>query len=100
MNDITRLVLSIVICLLLFGLSFLLLTEPVGASEYISNFERTPAVENAPIQVGTWSRTPTVIVCEHTPLTQSEVNNAVRFWSNLGYHFFGTETRIFSWFYR
>jgi hypothetical protein len=61
------------------------------ASNYVANFERIPAIENAPPQVATWARTPTVIVCEHAPVTHSQIDKAVRFWEELKYKFFSTQ---------
>ena len=62
-----------------------------AASDYISNFERIPAVQDRPPRVATWKRTPTVVVCEHAPITESNVNKAVQFWKDLGYRFFTTQ---------
>ena len=61
------------------------------ASDYVSNFERIPAVQNRPPQVATWKHTPTVIVCEHAPITKTEIKKAVQFWKDLGYSFFTTQ---------
>jgi len=63
------------------------------ASDYVSNFERIPAVQNRPPQVAVWKRTPTVVVCEHAPITDSHVRKAVQFWQDLGYSFFTTQYR-------
>lgn len=67
------------------------LTTTSLASDYVSNFERIPAVQNRPPQVATWKRTPTVIVCEHAPISKSQVNSAVKVWESLGYRFFTTQ---------
>jgi len=67
------------------------LTTTSLASDYVSNFERIPAVQNRPPQVATWKRTPTVIVCEHAPISKSQVNSAVKVWESLGYKFFTTQ---------
>jgi hypothetical protein len=41
--------------------------------------------------VGTWKLTPTVIVCEHAPVSEVQVKNAVNFWKSLGYRFYSTQ---------
>ena len=91
MSDITKIVLSFVGYAFLFSWSVCMLAEPAVASDYIGNFERIPLVENRPPQVATWSRTPTVIVCEHTPISHAQINSAVNFWKRLGYDFFTTQ---------
>jgi len=75
----------------LVGLSICSLATPSGASDYVSNHVRIPAVHNAPPKVGTWFRTPTVIVCEHAPITQVQINSATAFWERLGYRFYTTQ---------
>jgi hypothetical protein len=75
----------------LFGSSVCMLVQPVGASEYVSNHIRIPAVQNAPPKVGEWYTTPTVIVCEYAPISKVQINSAVNFWENLGYKFFITQ---------
>ena len=72
-------------------LVFLSLISPTFASNYVSNFERIPAIENRPPQVATWKRTPTVIVCEYAPVTKDQVSKAVEMWEELGYRFFSTQ---------
>jgi hypothetical protein len=61
------------------------------ASEYISNFKKVPAIQNMPPQVATWKRTPTVIVCEHAPVTEKQAQAAVKFWKGLHHRFFTTQ---------
>ena len=65
-------------------------TPSAIAGEYIANFKRIPAVEDRPPQVATWNLTPTIIVCEHAPVSQTQIKSAVRFWKNLGHRFFRT----------
>ena len=91
MNDILRLVICLVAYVFLFGWAVCMLAEPAVASDYVGNFERIPLVENRPPQVGTWSTTPTVIVCEYAPITQAQINSAVNFWKGLGYKFYRTQ---------
>tara|TARA_R100000808_G_scaffold22517_1_gene49013 strand:- start:3647 stop:4231 length:585 start_codon:yes stop_codon:yes gene_type:complete len=91
MNDITRIALGTLIYVLCFSLSVSLLAEPVKASDYVSNFDRIPLVNNKPPQVATWSLTPTVVVCEHAPVTEEQTEKAVDFWKRLGYRFYKTQ---------
>jgi len=68
------------------------LTVPVAtASNYVSNFERIPAVENRPPRVATWKRTPTVVVCQYAPVEKDQISKAVKLWENLGHKFFSTQ---------
>ena len=69
----------------------ILFISPALASDYVSNFDRVPAVQNMPPQVARWKRTPTVVVCEYAPVTKSDVDKAVQFWKDLGYRFFTTQ---------
>ena len=74
-----------------FGLSIALLAEPAGASDYDSNYNRIPLIHKSIPQVATWLRTPTVIVCEHAPVTQRQIIKAVNFWKKLGHRFYTTQ---------
>ena len=91
MNVYLKSALSIVAYLFMMTWAVCTLPFPAAASDYVANYERVPAVENRPPQVATWSRTPTVIVCEHARVTQIEVDKATKFWKNLGYRFFRTQ---------
>jgi len=91
MNDLLRLVICLVAYATLFSLSAGMLAGPASAGDYIANFERIPAIENAPPQVATWKTTPTVIVCEHAPVSRTEIDRAVRFWKSLGHNFMSTQ---------
>ena len=71
--------------------SILLIATTAIASEYQSNFAYIPAVENSPARVATWKRTPTVIVCEHAPVSEEQTKKAVKFWKALGHRFFRTQ---------
>ena len=71
--------------------SVCILAEPAAASDYVSNFERIPLVENRPPQVGSWSLTPTVLVCEYAPVSEAQTRSAVSFWKALGYKFYRTQ---------
>ncbi len=78
---------------LILALSSLMVLGAVTAtaSDYVSNFERIPAIQDRPPQVATWKRTPTVIVCDYAPVSEERVKNAVRFWKDLNYRFFTTQ---------
>ena len=67
------------------------LTGIAIASDYVSNFERIPAIRDRPPQVAEWKRTPTIIVCEHAPVKEENISKAVKMWENLGYNFFSTQ---------
>ena len=71
---------------------FMMCSPPTSvASEYRSNYEKIPAVNKFPIQVGKWARTPTVIVCTHTPVSETQIKSSVAFWKRLGHRFFRTQ---------
>jgi len=89
MSNILRLTLSIIVCAA-FAIGSIISVPPAAAGEYVANFKRIPAVEDRPPQVATWNLTPTVIVCESAPISQTQTKSAVRFWKNLGYRFFRT----------
>ena len=91
MNDNLKIVLGALLYVVCFGLSITLLAEPAGASNVDSNYDRIPLVHDSPPQVATWLRTPTVIVCEHAPITQRQIIKAVNFWKKLGHRFYTTQ---------
>ncbi len=91
MSDTIRIALGALIYVVCFGLSIVWLSEPATAGPYISNYDRIPLVNDKPPQVAKWGLTPTVIVCEHAPVTKSQVDKAVRFWKDLGYRFYNTQ---------
>ena len=91
MSDTIRIALGALIYVVCFGLSIVWLSEPATAGPYISNYDRIPLVNDKPPQVAKWGLTPTVIVCEHAPVTKSQVDKAVRFWKELGYRFYNTQ---------
>tara|TARA_R100001509_G_C4823295_1_gene200626 strand:- start:4 stop:591 length:588 start_codon:yes stop_codon:yes gene_type:complete len=82
--------LFIVLVIALWIGSLFLFTTAV-ASDFNSNYERIPLVHKAPSQVASWELTPTVIVCEHAPVTQRQITKAVNFWKGLGYRFYSTQ---------
>ena len=91
MSDILWLVTCLVAYAFLFGWSICMMAEPAAASDYVGNFERIPLVDNRPPQVGAWSLTPTVIVCEHAPVSEVQIRSAVSFWKRLAYRFHNTQ---------
>jgi hypothetical protein len=91
MNDYLKLASLTIIYASLVAFSICSLATPSGASDYVSNHIRIPAVHNAPPKVGTWFKTPTVIVCEHAPITKAQINSATSFWEKLGYRFYTTQ---------
>ena len=90
MNDTLRLIICTLIYGILISWSVCLLAEPATASDYTSNFKRTPAIHGFPPQAGYWHRTPTIIVCDLAPVTDVQMRTAVTFWENLGYKFLST----------
>jgi len=91
MSDTSRFIICLLICGVLMVWPAVVLIQPAYASDYISNFERIPAVENRPPQVGHWNQTPIVLVCEHAPVNEVQIRSAVRFWERLGYNFRATQ---------
>jgi hypothetical protein len=91
MSDITKIVLSFLGYALLFSWAACMLAEPAAASDYVSNFERIPLIDDRPPHVANWGLTPTVIVCEYAPISQVQIKNAVSFWKRLGYKFYTTQ---------
>jgi hypothetical protein len=82
------------IYLALITFSICSLAVPSDASDYVSTYIRVPAVHDTPPKVGAWSTTPTVIVCEHAPISQVQINSATAFWGRLGYKFYNTQYKI------
>jgi hypothetical protein len=91
MSDISKIVLSFVAYIVLFASSVSMLAVPATAGDYVGNFERIPLVEKRPPKVGAWKLTPTVIVCEHAPVSEAQIKSAVNFWKRLGYKFYSTQ---------
>ena len=91
MNDIIKIGLGVALYIVSLVLSIALLAEPADAGSYVSNYDKIPLVNNYPPQVAKWGLTPTVIVCEHAPLTKREADKAVKFWKDLGYRFYSTQ---------
>tara|TARA_R110002012_G_scaffold135982_2_gene290043 strand:+ start:253 stop:834 length:582 start_codon:yes stop_codon:yes gene_type:complete len=87
MSDLARIIISVALYVLLFGYSVISLVEPVDATEPLANYPRMPAIDNAPPQVAAWSLSPTVVVCQHAPISQIQIKSAIKFWQNLGYTF-------------
>jgi len=65
--------------------------QGASASTYTSNFRNIPAVNKLPPRVARWKFTPTVIICEHAPVSKDQVNSAVKFWKELGHRFYRTQ---------
>ena len=84
-------VLRMAIYVILIGSLFGLLINHAQAFEYKANFDKIPAINDWSVQVATWKRTPTVIICDSAPLTKADANKAVKFWQNLGHRFFRTQ---------
>jgi len=72
-------------------LASIFLVHKAHASDYYSNFENIPAVNEFPLRAGRWHRTPTVIICEHAPVSKTQIKKAVRLWKDLGHRFLSTQ---------
>lgn len=91
MNDTTKIALWCALYVLMAIMMIHSLCSSALASNYQANFQRVSLVENRPSQVATWARTPTVIICEHAPITQKQILSAVNFWKKLGHRFYSTQ---------
>ncbi len=91
MSDNVKIILGMLLYVVCFSMSVVLLTTPADASDVQGNYDRIPLIHNTPPQVATWSLTPTVIVCEHAPVSQRQIIKAVNFWKRLGYKFYSTQ---------
>jgi len=85
MRTILRLGKHTAIFSILFSLANWALISPAYTSDYITNYKRTPAIQNLPPQIAEWKSTPTVLICEHAPIDEVRVRSAVAFWQRLGY---------------
>lgn len=81
MNKLFKIIL--VVFVLLCGIP----NNKVTASEYVSNFQRIPLIEESPPRVANWKNPPTIIVCDGAPISKYKINKAVKFWENLGHKF-------------
>mgnify|MGYP003646480355 FL=1 len=79
------------ISLIAVAIFMLCLSSESIASDYQSNYEVLPAVNKSPIRVGTWALTPTVIVCDHAPVSKHQVLKAITYWKDLGHRFYSTQ---------
>jgi|TARA_A100000172_G_scaffold50301_1_gene31618 predicted Zn-dependent protease len=91
MNDIGAIALWCALYILMASMLVYFLSRPAEASDFYGNYERIPLIDNRPPQVAQWERTPTIIVCEHAPITQRQIISAVNFWKKLGYRFYSTQ---------
>ena len=80
------------VSLILLGTIVLLfMVSTAHSSQYKSNFDKIPAINDQPIRVAKWKRTPTVIVCDSAPIEKSQVAKAIKIWKDLGHYFFTTQ---------
>ena len=91
MNDIGTIALWCALYILMASMLIYFISRPAEASDFYGNYERIPLIDNRPPQVAQWERTPTIIVCEHAPVTQRQIISAVNFWKKLGYRFYSTQ---------
>jgi len=69
-----------------------LLIVPVllGSNPIIHGLEKTQISLTDPPQIGSWKKTPTVLVCAPAPVTKESAAKAVNWWEKRGYRFFRT----------
>jgi len=77
-----------IICILILIFTKINIAE---ASDHYSNYDILKAIERLPPRAATWKNTPTIIVCEHAPISEVQISSAVAFWKNLGHKFFRTQ---------
>jgi len=72
--------------ILLFSLSlFLMGSSPT----YIPPIVDEAFNKSSPKQTLKWNLTPTVIICDHAPISKKEIDSALDWWRNIGYIFYG-----------
>ena len=75
-------------------LLFLLLVPVLlGTSPVIFGLEKAYINNSDPQQIGSWKRTPTVLICPPSPATKEHASKAVKWWERRGYQFFRTMDR-------
>ena len=77
----------VVISLLLSAFTISFVSHEALASDYTTNYKRTPAVQNLPAKVAQWGKAPVIILCEYAPVSKTQVYSAIAFWERLGYKF-------------
>ncbi len=70
---------------------FLLIPIPVNGSDVlVHNLETVKLMKNKPIRLGSWKYTPTIVICDTTPVEYSNVKDAVNWWKKRGHRFYHT----------
>jgi len=87
MNEYAKAFFSLIVYILLLSWAIPNLSQPTYAASPVANYHRIPTIEDAPPQVATWGRPPTLVICEYAPVSEVQINSAVRFWERLGYEF-------------
>ena len=87
MNEYAKAFLSLIAYTLLLSWAIPNLSQPTYAASPVANYHRVPTIEDAPPQVARWLHSPTLVICDHAPVTEVQINSAVKFWENLGYEF-------------
>jgi hypothetical protein len=76
------------------SLLFLLLTPILlGSNPVIHGLEKTHINKSDPQQIGSWEKTPTVLICPPSPATKEHALKAVKWWEARGHRFFRTIDR-------
>jgi len=87
MNVYVKALLSIIAYILLLSWAIPNLAQPVSAADPLANYRRVPTVQGVPPQVASWQRPPILIICEHAPVSETQVKSAIKFWEGLNHRF-------------
>ncbi len=90
MNIYAKALLSVVVYVLLLSWAIPKISSPAQADTLVANYRRVPTIQDAPPQVATWKHPPRLVICAHAPVSEIQVNSAVKFWERLGHKFKST----------
>ena len=76
------------------SLLFLLLVPILlGSDPVVHGLEKIHLNNSDPLQIGSWEKTPTVLICYPAPATKEQTVKAVKWWEHRGHRFFRTMDR-------
>ena len=87
MNEYAKAFFSLVVYALLLLWVLPNISQPTYAASPVANYHKVPTIADAPPQVATWGRAPILVICEYAPVSEIQINSAVKFWERLGYEF-------------
>tara|TARA_R110000765_G_scaffold420186_1_gene525003 strand:- start:498 stop:1079 length:582 start_codon:yes stop_codon:yes gene_type:complete len=87
MNEYAKAFFSLVVYMVLLLWILPSISHPTYAAAPVANYHKVPTIADAPPQVATWSRPPILVICEYAPVSEIQINSAVKFWEGLGYEF-------------